>query len=862
MQGVLINKTEIICSNTGGTYINNVQLKLIINQYWNAYVGETTVSVDVYGTYLGGVSDEYGEYNSVGIGNMSMPIEINGTTGSYTTSGGATWLYLNRWDKIHTFDFTERGVDFSSNKINVSWSITSDEVISTYVGAIAVVKGPLYIFSDDDKTALRDSTAIVKSKLIVKPTDTLPEIVLTENDSVKDWVYTDERYVPQQGFIGQFVARTLSGNLQNISDDFNVENRIIELQIGVVHIGSRFTFVATEDGIKLLTEQGEFMIMSDLEEDKTNWYSLGDFIVTNPEDNEVADNTTFEAMDYTKLFNVNFDGDFINEDFPQSLNTIVAIDEKTNSPKGSVTALWLAQYTCAQAGVEFGQEYFTNSDFEINFNSFQAGETCRDVMKEIAKLAFSWVRIDWDNKCYIDFGEGATTFTGNGEEPIDNNQYYSLDTKKEIYGPINRVYVGMSGIDGETLMVAEDIDGVNTYGEKPLYIYDNPLTYSPELREHIKTNGSAAKLLGLTYSQLTTETVGHPWLKGNENLTIVDMENNPKGTYAFNRTINYSGHIKTTLDSMGETAVEETLAYESDVIRSIKNATILVEKHEGRITETTKSVEAIEDDLVQNYYTIEKTNEAINEATSGWTNTYTTAGGNNRVRNSGLYFEDSTGFEYWEGTCGKIAYDMAVSQTALQLQPGQFKQVISGLVSGTYTVSFEYEILNTLGITKVLITASNAVKEFDLKTYVSSKYKEDEKGNVISRPSKAFDEPFTVNETGTLTITFETDVVDACLVYDLMCNVGLSALVWTQHPNEITTDTVNISKGITITSSADKDVTFKANYDGVRIEDSAGNKTTLFTNKGMETEEGTIRGNANITNVKFIKVDKQTWITG
>lgn len=714
---------------------------------------------------------------------------------------------------------------------------------------------------NEDKIALRDSTAAIRCKLIVKATSTLPEMVLTDGfelvtgefPAIKDWEYTDERYVPQQGFIGQFVARTLSGNLQDISDDFNIEGREIELQMGIVHIGSRFTYVTTESGVKLLTESGEYVVFGDLGEDKTNWYSFGTFIVTNPEDNEVSDNTKFEAMDYTKLFNAKFDGDYTDETFKQSFNSIVEVDVETNTPKGSVTALWLVQYTCAQVGIEFGQEYFTNSDFEINFNSFQGGETCREVIKEIAKLAFSWARIDWDDKLYIDFGEGVATFDVRNNDVINNDQYYSLETKKELYGPINRVYIGMAGVDGETLMVAEDIESVNTNGEKPLYIYDNPLTYSPELREKILENGSASKLLGLTYTQLKSETVGHPWLKGNEQITFLDMENSERPTYAFNKTLTYSGHIKTTIDTMGETEVEKTLAYDNEVIRSIKNAAILVEKHEGRITETTRKVSVIGDDLDQNYYTKDETNTAINEATTGWTNTYTSAGGNNRIRNSGLYFEDGGEFDYWEGTCKKTTYDMAVSQTALLLQPGQFKQEVTGLPGGTYTLSFDFEILNTRGNTKVLVTASNVVKEFSLKDYVSSKG---------DKALKAFDETFTVNETRKLVITFETDVDDACLVYDLMCNVGLSALVWTQHQNEMTTDTVNISKGITITSSIDQDVTFKANYNGIRIEDREGNKTTNFTNKGMETEEGTIRKNASITDVKFIKVDRQTWITG
>lgn len=723
---------------------------------------------------------------------------------------------------------------------------------------------------DSDKIALQNSTAAIRCRLIVKATNTLPEIILTdgfdikknEYGAIKDWTYTDERYVPQQGFIGQFVARTLEGNLQDVSDDFSIEGREIELQIGVIDLGSRVLYIQTENGIQLITEDGEIIRLNQLGAEDVHWYSYGNFIVTNPEDNEVIDNTKFEAMDYTKLFNKKFDGDFTNEEFKESLNTIVFVDDKTGKPRGSVTALWLVKYVCAQVNVEFGQESFTNSDFIIDRNPFQAGETCRDVIKCIAQLALSWARIDWDNKCYIDFGENTMMLADDTTNIIDNNQYYTLETKKEIYGPINAVYVGMENVDGTTLQIAKDDTSIAANEEHPIYIYDNPLLYTPELRERLEANGSGYKLIGLSYNQLTTETIGHPWLKGNELLTIMDMENNPRTTFAFNRTMTYSGHIKTTLDSMGETEVNKTLAYESDVIRSTKNALLLVDKANGEITALTEKTEDISSDLKDNYYTTTQVNTVVQNATKGWTNTYTSAGGNNRVRNSGLYFEDNTGFEYWEGSCKKVVHDMAVSQTALSLQIGQFKQTINGLPRGEYTLSFEYEILNTLGETKVIITAGNVAKEFNLKTYVSSKYEEDKDGNVISQPLKAFDETFTVNENGTLVVEFETDVADACIVYDLICNAGLYALVWTQHPNEITTDTVNISKGITITSSADKDVTFKANYDGIRIEDSDGNKTTQFTNKGMETEEGTIRGNANITQLKFIRTGNQTWITG
>lgn len=713
-----------------------------------------------------------------------------------------------------------------------------------------------------DKQALRDSTAAIRCKLIVKATDTLPEIILTDGfdmgnnefPGVKDWTYTDERYVPQQGFIGQFVARTLSGNLQNISDEFNIENREIELQLGIVHIGSRFTFVTTEDGVRLLTDQGEYIIFGDQGEDQTNWYSLGNFIVTNPEDNEVSDNTKFEAMDYAKRFNKNFDGSFTNDVFKKSYNETVEVD-KDGKPTGSVDALWLAKYTCAQVGVDFGQEYFTNSDFTIDRNPFQAGETCRDVMKAIAQLAFSWVRIDWDNKCYIDFGEGATTFSRSAPEQIDNNQYYTLETKKEIYGPINRVYVGMQNVDGASLIVAEDATSIAENGEHAIYIYDNPFTYTQDLRKLIEQNNSASKLLGLTYSQLITETVGHPWLKGNENIVVLDMENRGRNTFPFNRTIKYSGHIKTTLDSMGDTQVEKTLGYKSEILNDIINAKITVDKATGEISLLSSRTQKLEEGTGQ-YYTKQQTNELINNAANGLTNVYTSAGGNNRFRNTGLYFPEGDGFEFWEGTATKIDDIDSLTRTAMILHKNTFSQNVTNLPNGTYKVSFKYE---------KLIEAAKCTVNINGKDYVLGNY-----GYFGEYSPVSLDDAESVEKnkeglveinTNSLNIGFTCTVQNGYKIYELMCNVGDKAMVWTQHHDEIATDTVNISKGITITSTTTKN-SFRADASGLYITNSLKNRTTEFTETGMTTNEGTIRGDASVTGVLFKKVGNQTWLTG
>lgn len=410
---------------------------------------------------------------------------------------------------------------------------------------------------EEDKLALKNGTATIRCKIIVNQTDVLPEIILTEEDAIKNWEYTDERYVPQQGFIGQFVARTLEGNLQNISEDFDIENREIELIIGVVNVNKN----------------------------TTNWYSLGNFIVTDPEDNEVKDNTKFQAMDYTKLFNKRFDGDYTDSVYTTSYNKQVET--------GGVTALWLAKYTCAQVGVVFPQTSFTNSDFTIQQNPFQAGESCRDVLKEISKLAYSWVRIGWDNKCYIDFAQNDDS-TVTTYDVIDNNQYFTLETKKVPFGPINNVVIGMSGIDGESHS-AKDNASIAQNGEHTIYIYDNPLTNTFELRALAQRK--ANKLFGLKYIQLSAETIGHPWWQGNERINFVNMEGGNNYTYPFNKTIKYSGHIRSTINSMGDSEVDATLAYESDVIKNLRQASINVDKQNGQITALVNTTNQIQKEI-------------------------------------------------------------------------------------------------------------------------------------------------------------------------------------------------------------------------------------------------------------------------
>lgn len=380
--------------------------------------------------------------------------------------------------------------------------------------------------SDNDKQALLDGSATIETKIEILPLEENGEsIILTQDNSIIHWDYEDFRYVKDEGWIGQFVARQVTGELSNIDDDFTITNREFILWLGV----------------KV--------------NNNTTWYSLGNFLVTKVDDNEVKDNTSFEALDYTKKFNK-------------------AYEDTITYP---CTALQLAQNVCNQCGVELGNTNFLNKDYVISGNAFTNNESCRDVMKAIGKLAFSWVRIDWDNKLYIDFEKETTVDTYND---FGNNKYYELNTQKETFGPVNKIIIGYSQIEGEKTYIA-DQQSIEENGLCELKIYDNPLVYTQSQRESIIN--SASDLLGLIYTPLNTLTIGHPWLKGKELISVTDMENVEHTTIPFDRTIQYFGHIKTLINSYASTKTNETLAYEPAINKNLSRTEIMVSKENQRI---------------------------------------------------------------------------------------------------------------------------------------------------------------------------------------------------------------------------------------------------------------------------------------
>lgn len=412
-----------------------------------------------------------------------------------------------------------------------------------------------------DKQALKENGYTVLSKITIVGTDT----VFTEDDHIVDWTYEDYRYVPNNGFIGQFVERILDGNLQDISEDVVLEDTEINLQLGIVNA---------------------------LDNNTTTWYDYGNFLITKVEKTDTTGNYKFESADYTKKFNKVFDGDYTDTTYTKSFN------ERLNDEE-TVTALWLAQYVCAQAGVLLNDTNFTNYDFVISSNQYDSGDTLRKVMQDIGKLAYSWVRVGEDNKVHIDFTPKSTSSVDQYDQ-LTTDEYYVSKKSDLSFGPVNKVLIGMSDVEGENLY--ETSEDYTEETECAIKIYDNNLTNTEELRA-LALNG-CDRLFGLTYTPIEINSVGHPWLDGDELIKLTNVDGEIIYTYPFNRKITYAGYIEGTIGAEAQTAQESKYEYKSDIISDVKKTSFIVDKQEQTITGL---VENMNDIILET--TIKKTEE-------------------------------------------------------------------------------------------------------------------------------------------------------------------------------------------------------------------------------------------------------------
>ena len=500
-------------------------------------------------------------------------------------------------------------------------------------------------YRDLDKQALKNNGYSVLSKITIVGTNT----VFTEDDHIVDWNYEDYRYVPNEGFIGQFVERLLDGTLQDISENTIIENTVINLQLGVVN-NLDYRILITQNNEEIVTQNNE-TIRTDGNIPRTTWYDYGNFLITKVEKEDTTGTYKFESCDYTKKFNILYEStityptialalandvctkaevplasnsycDFyaINENLESgnykfklsntyynfsisetlTLNDTLMFVESTNKlilkkvRNNVVTRSEITYTTSSSAGSNTLLTFtripyvdFVNNDFVITSNQYDSEDTLRNVMKDIGKLSYSWIRTAEDNKVHIDFTT-KTTSSVDTYDTLTTDEYYVSKKNDLTFGPVNKVLIGMSDVEGENMY--ETSQDYTPETECAIKIYDNNLTYTEDLRA-IALDG-CDKLFGITYTPISIDTIGHPWLEGDELIKLTNTDNVVLYTYPFNRSITYKGYIEGNINSSeAPTKQESKYEYKSDIISSVKKTAIIVDKQEQTITAIVANVD-------------------------------------------------------------------------------------------------------------------------------------------------------------------------------------------------------------------------------------------------------------------------------
>jgi len=502
------------------------------------------------------------------------------------------------------------------------------------------------------------------------------------------------------------------------------------------------------------------------------------------------------------------------------------------------------QDLCNQLGLTPTDLTIDNGTIVMTGNPFQNHETCRVVLGEIEKVSCSIANIDWHN---------ATITLGWLSNQLDytfnTSDYSTLEGSLTKYGPLNTIIIGNSQLDGENVTMVDN-ESVVLNGEHSIMIDAPYFLYNETLRVQA-IQAIYNKLDGLTYYDLKLTTpYGKPFLKIGDKIRINTNESQVYDTYVLTHTFTYDGTFQSVIESPALTSEEQKIKNVmsgNSIKERLVRTEVIVNKAEGDITAINQRVNEVENEF-GDYYTIEQTNTAIANAQTGITNTFSKAGGNNIFRNTGLFFENNDSntssanpYEFWNGTVVRGSEDKAANQNCLILQNDTLyqEQVVP---NGTYTVSFKYKKLIALSTIKVVIN--------------------DIEYALTGTTDTTFVQTIDVNSRH-INIKFISDIDNACEIYDLMVNAGEVALAYSQNQNETTTDTVNISKGIEITSS-ETNTKFRADSDGVRIYDTnsySSDPVTKFTDRGMETDQALIDTKAEIVKTLWQDVNNHTWIT-
>ena len=581
-------------------------------------------------------------------------------------------------------------------------------------------------------------------------------------------------------------------------------------------------------------------------------FKIGTFITTEVEDSDTNELVKVVAMDYGLKFATPY---------------ATALDYDS----GNITMQDVLDEIITNVGIQLSSKSQTlpNKDFIVDSNQFVNSEVYGDVISAIAGINGMFAIITDDDKLKL--------FTIEQTNEIIED-YTELDDKRDTH-PITIVQLGMSQVQGVEVEARWE-EGIELYGENYLILNDNPFAYTMEKRQQLVEN-ILDQVKGLGYSSFESKYSFKPYLQRGDKIKFRNKEGNLIDSIILKIDTDYED-ITLSAPSIADATVDyvvsdaEEIARRAEVIAN--QATGEISIISNQVTNIGQTVESNYQQLTENftnYYTIEQTDAMIVSAESGITNTFSEAGGNNIFRNTGLWFEEKKDinlytypndelypsnetysgavamYEYWTGYAKRESEDNAVNGNAIIVQAGSFIQE-QEVPNGSYSISFYYQKLKQFATSSVVINdIEYPLNSMEVKQFYT--------GEQNSQTGEYITQPIVVSSKR-LKIEFKCNMDNGLKIYDLMANKGNVKLAYSQNENETTTDTVNISKGITITSS-NMETIFKANADGIRILTLSGNVVAYFTDKGLSTKELIVENEAQIVKTLWQEVGDQTWIT-
>ena len=367
--------------------------------------------------------------------------------------------------------------------------------------------------------------------------------ILSSSDHLKSVKLENLRYNEEtNNIIGEATSKRVTLELFNKDNTLNLENKEFELVIG--------TKLVNGTNVEI---------------------SYGKFIVQKPENNDTKQSTEFEAFDYMCKTNKKY---VPGVTFPCTFGD-------------------LAEDVCNQCGLELGNKSFRNSEKLVYDNFFINDEQCRVVVKEIAKIAFSWARVSTDNKLYFDF---EIKDMNSPNEMFTLDDYKELETNEETI-PVNTIILSNSAVDSENITIYDDTL-ISQYGKtKELVVKEDYFAYSQEIRQELIEAGR--ELMGLVYNPITIKSIGTIYLESNDTIGIQDKQGNILSSYCFNHTIDYNGVLYDSIESPAMTETQTEYKYESEEDLSRRRTEILVNKATQQVQILASKVDTYDSKIAQ-----------------------------------------------------------------------------------------------------------------------------------------------------------------------------------------------------------------------------------------------------------------------